>query len=1048
MNDKTVINTISTIYFTIVSFLSFIFLTLSAAFIILQNGLYIDGISLPNFKVKQLYIKWNEKVDVSIKEIVVNTKETDNSSEIRLEDIRHYLKQLSLLDSWFESITVEEIIFNDMVASFKYKDQKRGYLVVSSPDFYFKSSLYFESHMFNVHVDNFLDIKRKIDINGTLFFNMPKLEVFADLSMDINNDLDTQILLSANADRLDYKLKVKKDVKNITHLINIANLPKEARYWALDAIDMSHTTINSATGFVEFDKIDEAYKNIKVIATVNKMNYTYNKELDSIHTQKTILEFKKGILFIYPKEAYSYGMYLNKSWLKIDFTQKNELLTLYLLFDGKLNKEMLKILNAYKIKLPFLQKEGTVTTDLKLAVDLMSLDVDVRGDFFAKKANFDYLGLNIDVFDAYIKLNNNRVSVDNMKAKYKDIATTNVDVRFDARESKGVITFNPEYIGFGNTTLQHNALPVEIVYNIDPNNDTINITKSQWKHKDIFLSIDKISVPFNLDKLLVEVPATYVEAEGIGSGFISGAVPIDTMKMSLRADILKLNYKGVELSQSYTPLNISYDEKLHISSHGNILFSVDDTEFDLSNLAVDIGSDTFDLNHADLLSIDGLLAVQLNASYSDIDKTGTVELKNLKIEDEGQSLYEKDEILFLFSVANNSIRASSSKLGLKLNTTESGWSAKLKDISSLYKDSQFLQNFKLEEGNINFSKKESESSIRFNAYIKYPYGLLVENRVPLHSYKIKGKINSKKSFLNINNKINVKVTDRVKVNIKDSVINVSALLDAIGDINSSSEKGNAKSVTVGALNSHLYLGNNRRIVYDKVELQHHNSITTAQLEHKKGFAGLKLDSKNFHLYGENFGDDFMENLFSLSRFRGGNFNFSMNGEIGNYDGLFYISDTTMLDYKMINNILAFVNTVPSLATFSLPGYSKTGLKVSSAYMNFNAKDSVFNISDFFLDSKEIDILGSGVADIPKDKVDVVLNLKTDLGSNVSKIPLVGYVIFGKDSISTTMSITGKLSNPKVKSLIAKDILVAPINIVKRALLLPYDLLKKEDNSSK
>ena len=49
-----------------------------------------------------------------------------------------------------------------------------------------------------------------------------------------------------------------------------------------------------------------------------------------------------------------------------------------------------------------------------------------------------------------------------------------------------------------------------------------------------------------------------------------------------------------------------------------------------------------------------------------------------------------------------------------------------------------------------------------------------------------------------------------------------------------------------------------------------------------------------------------------------------------------------------------------------------------------------------------------------------------------------------------MKITGKLSNPDVKSLIAKDIAVAPINIVTRALLLPYDLIKsiKDTNKSK
>lgn len=1025
-------------------------MVLSSIFIILQNGLYINDISLPNIKVKQLYIKWNEKVDISIKEILVTTEPTDNDSKFKLDDIGYYFKKLSLIDDWFQSIIIQKVIINDTTGSFKYKYGQRGFITASSEDFKFKSSLYFESQFLNMSINELVDFKRKITLHGTIFFNPYKLELSSDLNININDDLDANVLINTDSKKLIYKLKANKNIKDITHLINIANLPKEARYWALDAIDMSNVSIDNMTGYIDFNNIKDAYKNIRIKATVNKLNYAYDTKLDSIHTKTTILVFKEGTLFIYPKKAYTYGMYLDKSWLKIDFTKKDEILTLHLLFDGVLNKDLLKILSRYKINLPFLQRKGTVTTNLKLAVNLMTIDVDVHGDFFTKKANFDYLGLNIDIFDAYIKLNNYDVVINNMEAEYKDIARTKVDVRFNAKESKGTVTFNPEYVGFGNTVLQLDSQPMRIIYNINPNNDTINITKSKWRHNDIVLNINKTDVPFNLEKLLVSLPATYVEVEGITSGFISGKIPIDTMKMNLKADILKFNYAGVELSQSNTPLNISYDDKLHISSHSNILFSINDFEFDLNNASVDIGTESFNVNNADLLSTDGLLTTQVNAFYNTKNKTGVLGLKNLKIENKNQLFYIKDKAVFSFSIIKNNVKASSEELGLKFNTTNSGWNVKLNSLNSIYADSQILKNLKLKEGKIDLYKKDNEESIRFNADIKYPYKLLVENHTPVENYKIKGKFNSKKSFLNINNKVNIKISDKIKINIKEAVVNIPTLVDAMNDINVSSDNKNSKSIIINALNSHLDLGNNRRILYHKIELQHHNNITTAQLEHKKGFAGFKLDNENIHLYGEDFGDEFMENLFSLSRFKGGKLNFSMNGKIKNYDGLFYITDTTVVDYKMLNNILAFVNTVPSLTTFSLPGYSKSGLKVTSAYMNFNAKNSVFNVSDFFLDSKEIDILGSGVADLPKDKVNVTLNLKTDLGSSISKIPLVGYIILGDDSISTTMSITGKLSDPDVKSLIAKEILVAPINIVKRALLLPYDLLKtkKDANSSK
>ena len=1051
MNDKTVINTISAIYFVIVSFLSFIFLLLATVFIILQNGLYIEDISIPNVKVKQLYIKWNEKVDISIKEISIHKKQSNSKTEINYKDIDNYLKSLSLASNWFESIVIDKVKFNNVSASFKYKDGQRGFIVASSPDFKINSSIYFESKFLNMDITEFIDFKRKINLNGSLYFNPRDLELSSLVNININDDLDAKVLLHADEKRVEYKLMANKEIKDITHLINIANLPKEVRYWALDAIEMSHATIDSADGFIEFDKLDEAYKNIHIKTTVNKMNYTYDRKLDSIHTKKTLLEFKDGILFIYPKEAYSYGMFLDKSWLKIDFTTKEEVLTLHLLFDGMINKDMLTILSNYKIDLPFLQKKGKVATNLTLTVNLITIDVNAQGDFFSKEANFDYLGLNIDVFDAYIKLNNHDVEINNMKAKYKDMATAEVDVVFNAKSSEGTVSFKVDYVGLNEGALLLDKKPIEIIYNISPSNDTIEMAKSRWRYDDFILNFDKVNVPFDLDKLLVKLPATFFEIDGIASGFVAGNIHIDTMKLDLRADILKLDYKGIEFSQSNTPLNISYNDSLTISSVSNILFNIDGSEFDLNDAVLDIGAYSINLKHADLLSLDGHISTEINAFYNTKNATGILGLKDLNIQDRDSLFYSRDKLILSYEVLKESINIYSSELDSQFVITNEGWNAKFNSLTKISDDSMLLQKFKLTQGKVELRKKDHENSIRFNANILYPYKILVEKNIPVDKYRVKGKINSKKSFLNINEKVNVKINHHVNVKINNSGINMPELLHLLGDINTSSSQKDSKNIILEASNSYLYIGHDRKIISERMSLQYQNGITTAQLEHKNGNAGFKLDNKEIHLYGENFNDEFMENLFALSKFKGGKFNFSMNGKIENYDGLFYITDTTIKDYRMINNILAFVNTVPSLATFSLPGYSKSGLKVNSAYMNFNAKNSVFNISDFFLDSKEIDILGGGIADLNRDKIDVTLNLKTDLGSSVSKIPLVGHVLLGDDNtISTTMKIDGNLSNPDVKSLLAKDIVVAPINIVKRALLLPYDLIKSigDTNGSK
>jgi hypothetical protein len=251
-------------------------------------------------------------------------------------------------------------------------------------------------------------------------------------------------------------------------------------------------------------------------------------------------------------------------------------------------------------------------------------------------------------------------------------------------------------------------------------------------------------------------------------------------------------------------------------------------------------------------------------------------------------------------------------------------------------------------------------------------------------------------------------------------------------------------------NCFIYLSKHRYIISDNIKMQYLNDVLTAQLNYKKGNATFELIGNKFHLNGNNFNDKFMEKLFALSKFKGGSLSFSINGTTKEYDGLLYAKDLTILDYKILNNILAFVNTIPSLVTFSLPGFNQNGLKADSAYINFKFKDDVYRMSDISLKSKEIDIVGLGEASIVKNSINLELNLKTDLGSTSSKIPIVGHILMGKEGISTSLTVTGSLDDPKVNTQIAKDIIIAPLNIIIRTLTYPFELFKsdKKDENDK
>lgn len=1018
----------------------------------MQNGLYLETFSISNITFKQFYLKWNQKIDLSINEIIIDTSKSTNQNSLDIQYLNRYSSSLSSATHWFDSFVINHIQADDFNASFIYKDSQRGVILAHSKDLTLNASLKAGSNSFFLTINRLENRSKKISIAGEAFFEFSSQKLFAQLDIDINSDLNATLYATASATQLKYSLESHNKIRDLEHLINLASLPKEVRYWAFDAIDMSHIDLRKLDGFIDYDAMEDAVKNISILANVHKLNYSYNPKLDAIHTEYTELEFSQGILYIRPKKAYSYGTYLNKSWLKIDFLQEEELLTLSLIFDGVLNKDILHILNTYKIKLPLEQNSGTTSTNLKLKVNLRTIDIDARGDFFVKKANFTILDLGIDVFDAHLRVDNFDVAIKKMRATYKDIAEADVTMHYNAKRAKGEIEFNADKIELHGLKLNQAQDPLHITYRIDQKKDTIEAKNSSWMFQGKRVLVDALTLPFSLKTLQVQIPTTYIEVADIGSAFASGVVDIKSMKANIFADILKLSYDGVELSQSNTPLKIIYDKELSVTSQDAIHFSVAGTKYRIEDADITLNNEYIVMKNTSL-DIGKFIETQIYTKYNFASKKAHVSLSNftLKESETGATLYKKAKIMLSINHDKEQLHIDSSELDSHFSLNEDGWRLYVNSLGRVANDFDLLKKFSIDRGDFTLYKKNSETQTRFKAKIEYPYQILNRDTKPTSLYNLTGKINKDAIYCKINKQISLRVDKDIKINIKKAEINILELVRLIQDTAQEKSETAPKNMTITMQDSSLHLSKSRKILSDTIRVQYSNNILTAQLKYAKGKAGLRYEKKKFHIYGENFNDTFMENLFSLAKFSGGEFDFSIVGELDAFRGVFHIKETTITDYVILNNILAFINTVPSLVTFSLPGYNKNGLFVDKAYVNFTTEEDIFHLNDIYLGSKELNILGKGLLNTKEDSIDITLNLKTDLGSNLSKIPLVGYIIFDKDSISTTLKVSDKLSNPKVQSLFARDIAVAPLNIIKRTLTLPlklFDFTTQEDNSSK
>ena len=1048
MRDKKIISIIDKIYWMAGSLLAFILFSLLLSFLIIYNGFYIQNFSSNDLTIKNLYIKWEDGLNISVDALEITQKsqntQTDDPKEL-VEDLFTLLPYAPDLIALCDTLLIEKLTYGKNQISIKKRTKEAMQLRLKNADVTLETAINFYGNTIFIALQQLTLDTVELQAKGSIVVDLLKERIYTSIELTQAQTLHAHLYALATAESLRYKVEAKSPIADVTALLQSLQLPKDLHLWTLEAIDAKSALLQELEGTLHYNDLASAYKEVSAKVTLNRLNYTYNPQLDAIHTQTTELVFKKGVLYIYPKEATTYGIALQKSWLKIDFTQPHEYLTLHLLFDdGILNKDVLHILHTYAIDLPFLQHSGTVATDLTLHVDLRTIAVDAKGSFFTKKANFDYLGLNIDVEDASILLDNYAITIPKMRLHYKDIATADLMVNYNAKNGQGFLDFTLKKVALRD--LLSLKQPLHLTYSIHPKHDTISVAKSQWKLLDHNASVDALVIPFDLKTLQLQVPPLYWSVEDIANGYAMGSYNLKTKVADFAIDLLHLNYEGIRLQQTDATLHLHYDKTATLTSSDPLYLRVKGSPYRIENLHI-----TGDSNHLAFenlyLAISKYIKTKVSANYTFATQKATIGLDNFVLFNQNTQkiYYYKRHIDLNLTKTLERITINSPALRSDFTLESDGWKLKLNALKVLAKNSYFLQRYKIEKGSVTFYKKSSDSYAKFLAKVTYPYALLRHKDKALHRYKIAGYITKKQSiYLTVNKKINMKISDIVKIAMHDTVIDTNALLKFVSFVQKAShttKDQESMDLFLDAKNTTLALGHGRFVLSDHISLQYFKNILTAQLYHKKGEASFRLQEKLFHLYGTNFGDLFMEKLFALSKFKGGRLDFSMSGLLDAYKGIFYVKDTTMLDYVLLNNILAFINTVPSLATFSLPGYNKNGLYIDNAYLNFQAKKGLFTLSDIYVGSKEMTIVGKGVADIPNNGIDLTLNLKTDLGSNLSKVPLVGYIILDGDTIATTLKVTGKLNDPKVESMLAREIVVAPLNIILRTLTLPYKLLK-------
>lgn len=306
-------------------------------------------------------------------------------------------------------------------------------------------------------------------------------------------------------------------------------------------------------------------------------------------------------------------------------------------------------------------------------------------------------------------------------------------------------------------------------------------------------------------------------------------------------------------------------------------------------------------------------------------------------------------------------------------------------------------------------------------------------------------------------KLRITVDEKITITSKDVEYNIVEIVKLLKNL---SNKKSASSTTNPSLhlelmarNSSLYFRPDSEVLADKLQMLIEDGKTSLWLEHESGKAAFVAKDGAFSLEGENLDGSFMEALLAGSDFKGGSLSFNGNGEADNFDARFKVQNTILENYGVMNNVLAFVNTIPALITFSVPDYNTTGMDVESALLDISYGKNLYTVNSFEVDSPVLTLRGVGNASVLEDNIDLKLNLITEGRKDLSKIPLVGYVLVGDEKVpSITLEVTGKLSDPDIQNSAFEEIVTLPFDIALRGLMSPFkwieNLFSDEDSSTK
>lgn len=540
-----------------------------------------------------------------------------------------------------------------------------------------------------------------------------------------------------------------------------------------------------------------------------------------------------------------------------------------------------------------------------------------------------------------------------------------------------------------------------------------NITGTNITGKNSHIIVDLNSNEISLDDVKPILTNYDIDLGLLGSS----APTITTLRLDISLEPFNIRADGNFAFNTKSPLRIGetsfYSNILDLDLNGTVL------NFKKANLSSDFLDIDF-TGELDLSSDKGTLDTHIKL----LDLEGDLlNIKNIKTTTKLDLAKDFELSIADFDFVGN----FSGKKRISIN-----------DLSKVIKYSPLLSELKATAGSF---KLDGDDFTNFGGAFElfFNFGLKDQNQNP-YNHDIFTFLVAKEGFnlasrsgniLAKNNK-----TGKLEVFVNNIIIPINQ---------QTASKENKTNITYIGKNSSLSLSDFNRTLNFKAFRADFTEGLDFTGDYGNGKLNVVLKPNYLKINGTNLPDTSINDFLGGKFISQGGFDIKLEGrDFKDFTATINAKDTYFLGLKAQQNLLAFLDSIPSLIIFKVNDFTKKGFEAKTAQAQLKRQGDLLQINALAIKGSNADIYGTG--GINTDNKDIKMLLELHLlktaSSVIANIPIINHILLGENkAASTLIEVSGTYDDPKYTSTVAVDILSTPFNIIKNTLSLPANLFK-------